>query len=180
MYEKVCEHLKNGGIVAYPTDTLYGLGVNPFDRKALLRLFELKDMEPRVISVAFPDFLEASKYAVLPDELAEIFPAPVTVIAEALSNWDCITFEGKIGIRIPDNTTALALLNECGPMTATSANVHGGPNLDLEGIKETFGENVMVVEGEEPKYMKPSTIVDIVDKKVIREGAFSPGRLFQD
>jgi len=177
MYEEVCEHIKADGIIVYPTDTLWGLGANPFSERAVLKIFELKEMQPGVVSVAFPDFGRAGEYAQLPWELAHVFPAPLTVIARAYSSWDYITLHGKMGVRIPDNETARNLLNECGPLTATSVNIHGGPNLSLDEIMDVFGDRVMIVEGEEPKYMQPSTIIDIVDRRVIRAGAYPTDRL---
>ncbi len=177
MYENACEHIRNGGVVVYPTDTLWGMGVNPFDEGAMLNLFRLKKMRDRVVSVAFPDFGKAQAYVELPWELSCVFPAPLTVIAKAYSRWKYMTLNGKMGIRIPDNRTALGLLRECGPLTATSANIHGGPNLSLEEIKKTFGNDVLIVEGEEPKYMEASTVIDIVDRRIIRPGAYPSDKL---
>ncbi len=170
---EICEHLKNDGVIVYPTDTLYALGALAFyHEKAIMKVFELKRMQPKVLSVAFPDFATARKYADVPHEFSHIFPAPLTVIAHSYSRWNHVTLHDKMAIRIPANDTALELLRECGPMTATSANIHNGPNLTLQEIKETFGDEVLIVDGEEPKYMQPSTIVDVVEGKVVRAGAY--------
>ena len=171
--KEICEHLKNNGVIVYPTDTLYALGALAFyHEKAIMKVFELKKMQSRVLSVAFPDFAAARKYADVPQEFSHIFPAPLTVIAHSYSRWNYVTLHDKMAIRIPANETALELLRECGPLTATSANIHNGPNLTLQEIKETFGDEVLIIEGEEPKYMEPSTIVDVIERKVIRAGAY--------
>ena len=171
--KEICGHLKNDGVIVYPTDTLYALGALAFHHeKAITKLFELKKMQSRVLSVAFPDFATARKYADVSQEFSHIFPAPLTVIAHSFSRWNHVTLHDKMAVRIPANETALELLRECGPLTATSANIHNGPNLTLKEIKETFGDEVLIVEGEEPKYMQPSTIVDVVEGKVVRAGAY--------
>jgi L-threonylcarbamoyladenylate synthase len=171
--EKICEHIRSHGVIVYPTDTLYGLGANPFDEVAVERIFELKRMEPRVMSVAFSSFEEAKIYAKIPEKLSSIFPGPITIIARAKGNWKYIVKDGKIGVRVPDNNTALDILKECGPLTSTSANIHGEPSLKrIEDIMGVFGEKILYVKGENPKYNTPSTIVDITDGfEVIREGA---------
>ena len=176
---EICAHLKSHGVVVYPTDTLYGLGAHAFDPIAIERIFELKRMEPKVLSVAFHSFHEAEKYAELPEWTASLFPGPVTVITRAKGNWKYIVKDGKIGIRIPDNSTALGLLKECGALTSTSANIHGKERLmKIEDIERLFGDSVLYVRGEEPKYNCPSTIIDVTEGlKVIRNGVLPIERI---
>ena len=169
---EICAHLKSHGVIVYPTDTLYGLGAYALDPIAIERIFELKRMEPSVLSVAFHSFHEAKKYAELPRWTESLFPGPVTVMARAKGQWKYIVKDGKIGIRVPDNSTALGLLKECGPLTSTSANIHGRePLTSIEDIKGVFGDSILYVKGEEPKYNGPSTIIDVTEGlKVIRKG----------
>ena len=176
--EKICAHVKNGGVLAYPTDTLYGLGADPFNGRAVRRVFALKRTEPHPISAAFPSFEEASEFAYLPQWARTLLPGPVTIVARARREVRYISDNGSIGIRVPDNGTALEILKRCGPLTATSANLHGGPDMTPAEIKETFGENVLLVEGEEPGYMRPSTVIDVRQGlDIIREGAVPFGRI---
>jgi len=169
---EICHHLKSHGVIVYPTDTLYGLGAYAFDTEAIEKIFRLKRMEPRVLSVAFDSFESAENYAYLPEWVSEILPGPVTIIARAKGEWKYIVKDGKIGIRVPDNETALQILRECGPLTSTSANMHGQKEMkDIAEIKRIFGHDVLYVEGEAPKYKMPSTIIDVVDGKILREGA---------
>lgn len=162
-------------MIVYPTDTLYGFGADPFNGDAIRQIFMLKRMEPKVLSVALPSVVRAKEYAEIPEWVEKLLPGPVTIIAKAKGNWRYITENGKIGIRVPDNRTALELLENCGPLISTSANIHGDePVNEIEGIKGLFGDSVIYIEGEKPKYGEPSTIIDITEGlKIIRKGAMS-------
>ncbi len=175
---EICGELKKGRVVVYPTDTLYGLGADPFDEDAVMEVFRLKRMETRVLSVAFSSIEQAERYAEVPEWVKNLLPGPITIVTRARKDWKYITKEGKIGIRVPDNRTALELLENCGPLTSTSANIHGKEAKTLEEIKSIFGNSVIYIEGEEPKYREPSTIIDITDGlKIIRNGAMSGERI---
>jgi len=176
---EICGELKKGRVAVYPTDTLYGLGADPFNEAAVREVFRLKRMEPRVLSVAFHSAEKARTYAEIPEWVRGLFPGPVTVICRTRGDWRYITENGKIGIRVPDNATALKLLENCGPLTSTSANIHGDESVkDIAEIKELFGNSVIYIEGEGPKYREPSTIIDITDGlKIIRKGAMGVERI---
>lgn len=171
----LCSEMTGGKPVVYPTDTLYALGADPFNEDAVKKIFVLKRMKPAVLSVAFPSVENARKYAEIPEWVERLLPGPLTIITESKGERKYITENGKIGIRVPDNRTSLELLEKCGPLISTSANIHGHePLKNIEGIKRLFGDSVLYVRGEEPKYGKPSTIIDITNGlRIIRKGVMS-------
>lgn len=178
-----------GELIVYPTETLYALGVNPFDEKAILRLYEVK-RRPRnlPISIAVSDLEMMKKVAKinpLAEEIYEQFlPGPVTLLLEKRNDLPDILTSGtdKIGIRVPKHPAALRIIDMVGPITATSANLHHHPepkNLDI--ALEQLGENVMLyLDCGECEYQAPSTTVDISDSsaKIIRKGVISNEELF--
>lgn len=174
-----CLEIHGGRPVVYPTDTLYALGADPFNEDAVEKIFVLKRMKPTVLSVAFPSVEDARRYADVPEWVENLLPGPLTIITESKREWKYITENRKIGIRVPDNRTALELLEKCGPLISTSANIHGHePLKDIEGIKRLFGDSLLYVKGEEPKYGKPSTIIDITNGlRIIRKGVMSLERI---
>jgi L-threonylcarbamoyladenylate synthase len=177
--ELACGVLSKGGIIVYPTDTLYGLGVDPFNKPAVRRLYDLKKRDagkPMAIGVASVPAI--GKYARMhprAKRLMELFlPGPLTVLLEKKDEripWQ------KAGIRVPDLEFDLALFERFGPVTITSANLSGqGAPYSLEELKAAFGEGVgLYIEGSMPMLGKASTVVDCTggEVKVIREGVIS-------
>lgn len=185
--KKAAEVLKVGGIVVYPTETLYGLGANPFDSQALYKVFEIKGRDiSKPISLAFRDLKQLEKFvAIAPNarKLVEKFlPGPLTLILPAKLHMDEILGGDKIGVRIPDNKIALELLKEVNfPLTATSANLSGGKDpVTSEEAVEQIGDKVdLVLDAGKCKYGKPSTVVNLTSGKieVVREGIISKKEL---
>jgi len=180
-FKEVEEIFRKGGLIVYPTETLYALGANPFDEKAIDRLFEVKRRPKDMpISVAVAD-IEMMKSLAEINTLAEkiyynFLPGPVTLLLKKKARVpDKLTSgDDRIGIRIPKHPAALRIIDMVGPITATSANLHGYPeprNLDI--ALEQFGENVMLyLDCGECEYKGVSTIVDVSGSiaKIIRKG----------
>jgi L-threonylcarbamoyladenylate synthase len=180
-FKEVEEIFRKGGLIVYPTETLYALGANPFDEKAIDRLFEVKRRPKDMpISVAVTD-IEMMKSLAEINTLAEkiyynFLPGPVTLLLKKKARVpDKLTSgDDRIGIRIPKHPAALRIIDMVGPITATSANLHGYPeprNLDI--ALEQFGENVMLyLDCGECEYKGVSTIVDVSGSiaKIIRKG----------
>ena len=174
--------LKKGRIIVYPTDTLYGLGADIYNKDAVRKIFYIKkrpiDMP---LSVAVSDFSELEKIAYTNDKIRKIvksfLPGKLTLI---LKKKDCISDIvtaglNKVAIRIPDNEIALELLSRFGPITATSANIHGRktPGL-INDIRMQFNQDDISVYIDIGKLVgQPSTLVDMTGDQIeiLREGA---------
>src|SRR3970040_248251 len=134
-YEAVCQALDAGHLIVYPTDTLYGLGCDPFELPAVERLCEVKRRPAdRPIALALTSRDQIPRYArVTPlaqRVIAKHLPGPVTILLRAGSGAPppLVFSTGLIGIRVPDHPVAIAIAKAFGPITTTSANVHGGPS----------------------------------------------------
>jgi len=171
--------LRNGSLVVYPTETVYGLGADALDPDAVRRVFDAKGRDRgEPVSMAVPDVGAALEYT-RPTErerafLERFLPGPVTVVLEREPAVPDVLTAGtdRVGIRIPDHDGALALLEAVAPLTATSANVSGRPaacrveDLD-DGIRRVAA--VVLDGGETPG--GGSTVVDVAAGEVIRRGA---------
>lgn len=182
--EKAANDVANGQLVVYPTETVYGIGANPFDQVAIKKLFVSKkrpfDMP---LSVAVCDKSMVEQIAVMSrpvEKLIDAFlPGPLTIITDKNPNVpDMVTsMSQKVGIRIPDNPIALELIKRTGPLVATSANLHSHPDATtIEEAQRDFGESVSTYLDNGPTGTgHPSTIVWISDNKVeiVRQGDIS-------
>lgn len=189
--KKAADVLKKGGIILYPTDTVYGLGVAAHNLVAIERLRNLKGRErKRPISVIVEDAKSIEKYATL-TPLAEKFaeshlPGPLTLVVPANEYMpDSLTLNGAIGMRVPNDVFCLALAKEFGkPYTTTSANKAGmATPRTVEDILQHFRMSIaeidLVIDGGERANPNPSTVVSCVSDVpyVLREGALSREQL---
>lgn len=183
--QKAALVLKKGGVVLFPTDTLYGLAVDATNPKALAKLRELKGREKKKpISVILSDVASIATYAEMNDaarSLAERFlPGALTLVMKATKHIpEELQLNGAIGIRIPDDSFCLALARAYGkPYTATSANKAGRetPAIIREVLTQ-FGHEVndiaLAIDDGDRNGKKPSTVVTTVNgvPYVLREGA---------
>lgn len=162
------EAIREGELVVYPTETVYGLGADATDRDAVERVFEAKDRpRDKPISVAFAD-VDAALTATAASDRAERFlraflPGPVTVVVERGPDLpDALTGgRERVGVRVPDHPLARSLAREAGPLTATSANRSGeGSVRHAADLGPALRERIAVVldGGETPG--GESTVVD--------------------
>ena len=176
---KAVETLKNGGVIIYPTETVYGLGADINNKEAVERIFEIKGREKtKSVSIACLK-KDIEKYAEVNDLarflIENFLPGPLTLVLrkkETVPEW--ITNSEYIGIRVPDNEFVQKLLKKFGhAITSTSANISG--KKDPISAKElapriTRHAQLIVNEGE-TKYKGPSTVVQINGKiRVLRKG----------
>lgn len=168
--------LRSGGLVAFPTETVYGIGVNFLDKKAVERLYEVKKRpkdKPFTIHIAQIDTMRGlcCEFSPLAEKLIKNFwPGPLTIILKSGTK--------KLGFRMPANTVAKALIAESGvPVAAPSANISGAkPPVDAENIlKEFDGKIDLVLDAGKTEFRKESTVVDITESpyRILREGAVS-------
>lgn len=166
--------IEAGKIIVYPTETVYGLGANATDHEAVEQLFALKQRErSKPLSVAIPD-VDTLDLVARPSDRTRRFvetflPGPFTVVCrrhEALPE-NLTAGRERIGIRIPACERTLNLLAQTPPLTATSANLAGGPNVSHpDELDPALRKNVAVVVDGGRTTGKPSTVVDI-DRGVI-------------
>ncbi|MBI4653939.1 MAG: threonylcarbamoyl-AMP synthase [Nitrospirae bacterium] len=175
--------LKDGGIVAYPTESFYGLGVDAFNENAIKKLFDIKKRppdKPVPIIVGSREILKSivKSIPIEAEDLMERFwPGALTMVFEAIDGLPEILTAGtgKVAVRIPGSSFALRLAIAADfPITATSANLSGMPPArEFVEVINYFGEAIdLVVDGGKTPGEKPSTIVDVTATpiKVLREG----------
>ena len=179
-----------GGLVAFPTDTVYGLGAAATDAVAIARIYRAKGRsEDKAISVLLSDIAQMRGIARRPSASAmklvrRFWPGPLTVIvrrnptlSQELSHTD------TIGLRIPDHPLALALLRAGGPLAVTSANRSGGRSpRTAQEVFEAIGDQIdLILDGGTTPGGVPSTVVDCTSNpvKVLREGPIPAVKIFE-
>src|SRR3989338_8599741 len=177
---RAVEALAAGGLIIYPTETVYGIGADATSDKAVKKVIAVKKRSPaKHIIVAVSDIKMARKYAVITKKvelLAKAFmPGPLTLILESKEPARNAV-RRKIRFRIPDNKFVLSVIRKFGkPITTTSANISGKQNIyKIKDIIKTFDGRVDLIidAGDIPK-RKPSTVFDTIDMKVVRPGPIS-------
>jgi L-threonylcarbamoyladenylate synthase len=176
--------LRQGSIIAFPTDTFYGLGADCFSGPALQRIYQIKKRQPlKPMPVLISDINQVSILAAeIPpvfDRLADaLWPGPLTLILKAARGLPSILTGQKqtIGIRLPAVSWLRELVRQTGsPVVATSANISGETEIDsAEDVVRQFQRKVdLIVDGGRTPGGRPSTVVDVsLDKPVIvRAGA---------
>ena len=169
--------LNDGKIIVYPTDTVWGMGCDPFDQKAIDNLFTVKGKKLDGLSIMFSnkkgiyDSCEINKKA--KKIIEEFLPGPITLILKSKKEFaKGVTRNGNVAVRIPLNRTSMDLAKDM-PVVTTSANLHGEKIAeDIEEAKEIFGKSCYYLDGEKPKGIE-STIIDLTENepKIARIGA---------
>ncbi|KYK33459.1 MAG: hypothetical protein AYK22_06600 [Thermoplasmatales archaeon SG8-52-3] len=183
-FYRAIDALKNGNIIVYPTDTLYGLGADIYNDDAVRKVFIIKNRSfDNPLSVAVSNIDEIDKIAFLNEKsrgLAEAFlPGGLTIILKKRNVISDVVTAGlnKVAVRIPDNKVALELLSRFGPLTATSANIHGKKTpFIIKDILMQFKKDDISEYLDIGKICgKPSTIVDASGEniKIVRLGVVS-------
>ena len=171
--DKIINVLRAGGVIIYPTDTLFGLGSTI---EYVQKVFEIKGRNPnKPASLAFSNIKMIEKYAHIEnykDVLRKYLPGPYTFLIPAKIQNKYVVKNGLVGIRIPDHEYVLSLIEKLGePVTATSANISGGKSpAKFEEIDPKILEKVDTVIDLPCKYGQQSTVVDLVNKKILRQG----------
>lgn len=181
LIKKVVEVLKDGGIIAYPTDTIYGLGCDIFKPEAIGRIHKIKKIERRKpLSFICADLKDISHYAFVSDYayriMRRLLPGPYTFILKAtkLVPKIVMTKQKTVGIRIPDNKICLALVKELTHPIISTSIYKSEEELynDPHEIEERFGKEVDIVIDGGIIIAEHSTIVDLTEDfpRVIRKG----------
>lgn len=174
--------LKNGGVIIYPTDTVYGIGCDIFNKEALERIFGIKnDSSNKLLSFVCSDLKDIAKYAKVSDyayrTMKHLLPGPYTFILPAAKEVPKKLWSKRrtVGIRVPNHLVTLTLVSELGnPIISTSATNRKGEILyNPEEIKNIFSTQVDLMLSSGYLHGDPSSVVDLSEDapEVIREGA---------
>jgi L-threonylcarbamoyladenylate synthase len=182
--------IKGGGVVAFPTETYYGLAVDPFNEKSLNRLFEVKQrpLEKAILNLIDSQeklflFTEKIEDVFLP-LMAQFWPGPLTLVVNAKASISQMLAcdNGTVGVRISSHPVAQALCQQMGqPITATSANLSGRKAAETaQEVAQQLGTGVdLIIDGGKTPGGKGSTIVGVENNilKLIRAGAVDFSKL---
>jgi tRNA threonylcarbamoyl adenosine modification protein (Sua5/YciO/YrdC/YwlC family) len=184
LVRQVADILRSGGIIIYPTDTLYGLGCDIHQHKAVERICRIKGVEPQKANLSFVchDLSDLSRYASqlstpVYRTLKQYLPGPYTFILTASREVPKIlkTRKDTVGIRVPDNRIARAIVEELGNpiLSATLPGEYVEEYTDPDTIHDRFGKLVDAVIDGGPGGIVPSTIVDFTTGEglITRKGA---------
>ena len=179
---RAVEVLRKGGVIIYPTDTVYGLGCDIYNHEAVRRIYDIKnESETKLFSFICPDLKDISKYAKVSDyaykTIKKLAPGPYTFVLPAAKEvpkklW---TKRKTVGIRIPDSPIALMLAKELGnPIISTSTTTRLGKRLsNPDEIRAIFDFSVDLMLSDGIQANESSSIIDLSGEEpnVIREGA---------
>lgn len=181
--------IASGGVIAFRTDTFYGLGVDPVNPNAIRKIRELKGREDaKPILLLISDESQVDRF-IRQSEFFKLvarghWPAPLTLIGVARPEVPTELTAGtnSLGIRLPDDDTVRALVRACGgALTATSANVSAEPPARTAGeVANYFPRGIdLIVDGGEVTVTEPSTVLDVsgTEARLVREGAISRAAL---
>jgi L-threonylcarbamoyladenylate synthase len=184
--QEAAQWILNGGLVAIPTDTLYGLAADPWSRAAVARVFAVKGRaaERALLLIAADATQVTTHLGALPaagQRLAERFwPGPLTLVVAAPSALaaDVSGGTGTVGVRVPADAVARAICAEAGrPITATSANLSGEPaTADPDWVERTLGDRIdLLIDTGMTRGGAASTIVDVsgAEPQLLRAGAIA-------
>ena len=190
-FARSAEIIARGSIIAFRTDTFYGLGADPFNAGAVQKVKDLKGREGnKPILVLISDVEQLGRLienrSAAFDELAkQLWPGALTIIGEATGQLPSELTAGtkSVGVRLPDDEEVRSLVRACGgALTATSANLSGAPPArSAAEAGKYFGESVdLIVDGGAAKTNQPSTVVDATsgtEVKLVREGVIPWGEI---
>ena len=185
--QKAVQIINKGGIVIFPTDTVYGIGCDPYNQKGVLSLYKIKKREKTkpfpVIGYSKKELEKIAEFNDKAEKIAEMFwPGPITLILKVKDEniRKSLGLGKKIAVRVPNNQCVLSLLKECKLLVATSANISGTTSLtdpndckrDLNGYDLLLDGGILSDDGE-------STIVEIDRNKlrIVRSGSVSEEEL---
>jgi tRNA threonylcarbamoyl adenosine modification protein (Sua5/YciO/YrdC/YwlC family) len=181
LIRRAVEIVLNGGVIAYPTDTYYGIGCDIFNKNAIARVYQLKRRSKhKPFSFICSDFKNISQYAQVTNyafkTMKRLLPGPYTFILQGsrLVPKIMLTKRKTAGIRVPDHAICLAIVHELGhPIVSTSATGPDGIILEsLIEIEDRLGHALDLIIDGGPVPSKPSSVVSLIDDdpEIIREG----------
>ena len=178
--EKTSQIIKNGGIVIFPTDTVYGIGCNPYNINSIKKIYEIKSREKIKSLPVLAHSLDIVKEIASIDGFTEkimkkYWPGPLTLILKLTDQKlkKSLNLENKIAVRIPDSKCTLKLLEKCGLLVGTSANISGNSSYtNPDECLKNINNYDIFLNGGTITSKGESTIIEIENDKIkiIREG----------
>ena len=175
--------IKAGKIIVFPTDTVYGIGCDPYNKKAVSRLYEIKKREKTkpfpVLGISKMELEKIAEFNTMEEKIAEKFwPGQVTLVLKVKDEKirQSLCLDKKIAVRVPNNQCVLSLLKECKFLVGTSANISGtAPFTDPNECSKNIIRYDLLIDGGIIPSQGESTIVEIVedDIKILRAGHVS-------
>ena len=176
--------LHKGGLIAFPTDTIYGVAADPFNPEAIQHIYTAKERpDEKALPVLIGNLKQLEDLVLFVDErmrrIANTFwPGPLTLILPKSARVPTdLTPYPTIGVRMPNLGFTLALLNETGPLATTSANISGGPNpVDADSVLAQLGGRIdLVLDGGPTPGPTASTVADLsgTEITILRQGPIS-------
>jgi L-threonylcarbamoyladenylate synthase len=183
--ERAAQVIAAGGVLAFRTDTFYGLGADPFNAQAVRRVNELKGRDGKPILVVISDSSEAERFIANRSKLFAAvcerhWPGALTIVVNAKPEVPEELTAGSwtVGLRLPDDEAVRSFIRACGgALTATSANLAGEPPAQTaQEVAHSFPEGIeLIVDGGASRGGKPSTLLDLsgATPLILRRGAIS-------
>lgn len=184
MLEPFAELLKNGGVVAFPTETVYGLGASAWNEAAIKQVFELKGRpsdNPLIVHVSSYPQVKQLAVDISPEArtlMQKFWPGPLTLVFRKTSRVPGMVSAGldTVAVRMPNHALALNLIRQAGPLVGPSANKSGGPSpTNAAHVRTDFGTSVPVVDGGPCVVGLESTVLDVTSKpfRILRPGVIT-------
>ena len=179
---QIIEAYEDGRIIAFPTDTVYGLGCNPLNKDSISRIYDIKKRNGKkrfpILGFSKKDLEKIVEFNSKAEKISEKFwPGQVTLLLPIRKEMtEQIENDGKLAVRVPNNECVLSILKQCKLIIGTSANISGEESiLDPNECKMRLPEIDILVDGGEITSYGESTIIDFVDDeiKIIRKGSVS-------
>ena len=185
--EKAVRIMKEGGVIIFPTESSYGIGVDATNETAIRKIAAVKQQpEEKNTSIVVADLEQAKRFGKITGEaekLAKKFmPGPLTLVVEKNPGVPELLAERTIAFRISSNPVARKLCTALGNgITATSANLHGRPSIyEAKDVIKEFNNRVhMIIDAGNLLHVAPSTIYDVEQKKVLRQGPITEQQIRQ-
>ena len=178
--QKTFQVIKKGGIVVFPTDTVYGIGCNPYNANAVEKIYEIKSREKikslPVLAYSLDTVKEIARIDTFTEKIIKKYwPGPLTLILELTDKKlkKSLNLDNKIAVRIPDSKCTLKLLEKCGLLVGTSANISGSPpSTDPKECLKNITNYDVFLNGGTITSKGESTIIEIENEeiKIIRKG----------
>lgn len=189
--KKLVKIIDNGGVVAFPTETVYALAADAANYEAVARIYSLKRrFNEKPLPILVGDVMQAQRIAEFDERAKKLalhfFPGPITLVLKVKPKHNLASNINKdldsIGIRMPSNSIALRILKAVGrPLVGTSANISNQISaIRAEEVVASFGNQIeMIIDGGPAEIGTSSTIVDLTAKeaKILREGIINNSRI---
>jgi L-threonylcarbamoyladenylate synthase len=187
--EKASQIVSQGGIMIFPTDTVYGIGCNPYNKEAVEKIYKIKSRDIMKSVPVLTYSIETAEKIVEFDQFTKkivekFWPGPLTVILKVTDKKikESLNLENKIAIRVPDHKCTLELLKKCNFIVGTSANISGElPYTDPDECLKNLENYDVFVDGGIITSKGESTIIEIENEqiKIIREGSLTKDEILQ-